>query len=212
MSEKLTIFDEKRNEIGVADRDEVHKHGYWHETFQCWFIDKKAGVDYIYLQKRSKNKKDFPNLFDITAAGHLLAMETAADGVREIQEELGINVHFNELRSLGVIEDTIETANFLDREWANVYLYHLKDSNEFRLQQEEVSGMVKAVFHDFSDLCFNKKKQIRVEGFEIQELGVRTTINRNISLKDIVPHQKTYLQEVVKQITSHLEGNAYGRN
>ncbi|MGP4040146.1 NUDIX hydrolase [Gracilibacillus sp. D59] len=204
MSEELKIFDKNRNEIGVADRDEVHKHGYWHETFQCWFVDKKDGIDYIYLQKRSNDKKDFPNLFDITAAGHLLSTETVADGVREIQEELGIDVHFDELIPIGVIEDPIETNSFLDREWANVYLYHVKEHDEFNLQQEEVSGVFKATFNDFSDLCFDKKSEIKVEGFEINELREKIIVNKNLSLDKVVPHRKEYLQQVVKQIACHL--------
>ncbi|SFL91592.1 Isopentenyldiphosphate isomerase [Gracilibacillus orientalis] len=204
MSEELKIYDGKRNELGIADRDEVHKRGYWHETFQCWFVDQKDGINYIYLQQRSNEKKDFPNLFDITAAGHLLSTETVTDGVREIHEEMGIDVNFDELISLGVLEDPIETNNFLDMEWANVYLYHLKDTDEFNLQQEEVSGMVKTTINDFSDLCFDKKNEMKVEGFEINEIGQKTTINRNISLDNIVPHRKAYLQQVVEQISRHF--------
>ncbi|WP_328797176.1 hypothetical protein [Heyndrickxia sporothermodurans] len=68
-SELLKIFDEKRNPIGVASREEVHKKGFWHETFQCWFVSKEEEKDYILLQIRSDQKKDYPNLLDITSAG-----------------------------------------------------------------------------------------------------------------------------------------------
>jgi hypothetical protein len=60
-TEQLKIFDENRNPIGVASREDVHRLGYWHETFHCWFVD-------------------------ITAAGHLMADESVEDGVREIKE------------------------------------------------------------------------------------------------------------------------------
>ncbi len=204
MREELTIYNENHKEIGVADRDEVHKNGYWHETFQCWFVDNHDGIDYLYLQKRSNDKKDFPNLFDITAAGHLLSTETVADGIREIKEELGIDVDWNHLLSLGVIEDPIETNSFLDREWANVFLYRVQETDQFSLQQEEVAGIVKARFHDFYNLCFDQKKEIRVDGWEINELGARTVVNRKISLKDIVPHRKAYFHQVMKRIADTI--------
>ncbi|CAM5275178.1 NUDIX hydrolase OS=Lysinibacillus sphaericus OX=1421 GN=LS41612_02185 PE=4 SV=1 [Lysinibacillus sphaericus] len=46
---------------------------------------------YIYFQIRSGQKKDYPGLLDITAAGHLLAVETVEAGIREVKEELGVN-------------------------------------------------------------------------------------------------------------------------
>jgi isopentenyldiphosphate isomerase len=66
-NEKLKIFDEHRTQIGVATREEVHRIGHWHETFHCWLISKEGEIDYIYLQIRSDEKKDYPNLLDITA-------------------------------------------------------------------------------------------------------------------------------------------------
>jgi hypothetical protein len=52
-NELLKIFDDNSNHIGFATRDEVHRLGFWHETFHCWFISKEEGTDYLYLQLRS---------------------------------------------------------------------------------------------------------------------------------------------------------------
>ncbi|WP_347561789.1 NUDIX hydrolase [Bacillus timonensis] len=112
--ERIKIFDDHKNPIGVASRSDVHRIGYWHEVFHCWFIDNEEGIDYIYLQLRSKNKKDYPNLFDVTAAGHLLADETVEDGVREIKEELGIDVAFEELIKLGVLDYSVVQEDFMN--------------------------------------------------------------------------------------------------
>ena len=68
-------------------REEIHRLGYWHETFHCWFVKKVHNEWMIYFQLRSKEKADYPLLLDITAAGHLLAGETINDGIREIDEE-----------------------------------------------------------------------------------------------------------------------------
>lgn len=156
MSEQLKIFDENQNEIGVASRTDVHKKGYWHETFHCWLVETINDVDYIYFQMRSGRKKDYPELFDTTAAGHLLADENTADGVREISEELGIDVRFEDLKSLGTIKDRIISENFIDKEMAHVHLYRLKSGDDFKLQVEEVSGMLKLLLIIFM-ICASGK-------------------------------------------------------
>src|SRR5690625_3509946 len=69
--EMLNIFDDHKQPIGVATREEVHRMGYWHETFHCWFITLEGNQEYIDFQLRSPQKQDYPNLLDITAAGHL---------------------------------------------------------------------------------------------------------------------------------------------
>lgn len=119
--ELLKIFDQYRNHAGVASREEVHREGYWHETFHCWFVREEEGVQYIYLQKRSALKKDYPDLLDITAAGHILAQETIQDGVREIKEELGVDVSFNELIPLGIIEYSVARDELKDNELSHVF-------------------------------------------------------------------------------------------
>ncbi|WP_313898466.1 NUDIX domain-containing protein [Lederbergia sp. NSJ-179] len=143
-NERLKIFDEDREQIGVATREEVHRIGYWHEVFHCWFISNEMGIDYIYLQLRSETKKEYPNLLDITVAGHLLENETVQGGVREIEEEVGIDISFQELEPLGVMEYCLIKDNFIDKELANVFLYRCDSSfDDFTLQEEEVAGIVK---------------------------------------------------------------------
>ena len=204
-TEIMNIFDEQRNNIGKMSRADVHKHGLWHETFHCWFVNKEEDEDYIYFQIRSDRKRDFPNLLDITAAGHLLATESVEDGVREIEEEIGIDVPFNDLLPVGLIKNCIVTEDFIDREYSHVFLYrtHGKDL-EFKLQKSEVSGMVIAKFHDFYDLCFGEKEQIRIEGYEMNQFDEKVLISKNIGMLDFVPHQLSYLESIVRLIREKL--------
>jgi isopentenyldiphosphate isomerase len=203
--EMLKIFDENRNEIGVAPRDEVHKFGYWHETFHCWFVLSEGGVDYLYFQLRSEIKKDYPNLLDITAAGHLLAHETILDGIREVKEELGIAVSFDSLISLGIIKYCVEMENFIDKELASAFLYHSKHTfDEYELQVEEVSGIVRAEFNSFYELWFGNRHEIMIEGFEINQDGSRASVKRNVSKSCFVPHEDDYYEQILISIRNNI--------
>lgn len=198
--ELLNIFDEGRKQIGVAPREDVHRKGYWHETFHCWFIQRENDKNHIYFQNRSKNKKDYPDLLDITAAGHLLSHESVMDGIREVEEELGINVAFEELVPLGVIDYSVEKEDFIDKELAHVFLYRSGyQLDDFNPQLDEVSGIVRIAMEDFYELWFNGKKSIESIGFKISN-GKRVQVSKQVTKDDFVPHEDYYYRRVLHSI------------
>lgn len=205
-TEKIAAYDENGVSLGVATRQEIHKKGYWHDTFHCWFVSKKAGKDFIHLQLRSKEKKDFPDLLDITAAGHLLADETVEDGIREVEEELGVAASFEELVPLGIIKDQIHQNGFFDNERCHVFLYKAEENIDamYELQKEEVAGIVTVDFQKFYALCQGLEKEILAEGFSIAANGQKIAISKSISTNDLVPHSSTYLKQVTKLIEQKL--------
>lgn len=205
-NEMLKIFDENKHQIGIATREEVHRLGHWHEAFHCWFVSREEEKDYIYLQLRSDIKKDYPSLLDITAAGHLLAQETVLDGIREIKEEIGIDVSINELESLGVINYCVVKENFIDKEIAYVFLYRYNNTfEEFTLQKEEVSGMLKTEFDDFYELWIGDLEQISVKGFKIDSGGNRVLVDKIVERNQFVPHEISFYQSVVKLIKEKIQ-------
>jgi isopentenyldiphosphate isomerase len=204
-SENLKIFDEDRIPIGTASREEVHKNGYWHEVFHCWFISNEEGTNYIYFQLRSETKKDYPGLFDITAAGHLLANETVRDGVREIKEEIGIDLNFEELIPLGIFDYSVVKENFIDKEIANVFLYKTNITvDDFGLQEEEVAGIVKAEFNDFVALWLGNLENIKIIGYKIEGDGSRMMLEEYVGQDRFVPHPLSYYQEITRKMKEVL--------
>ncbi|WHY02449.1 NUDIX domain-containing protein [Neobacillus sp. DY30] len=203
-TEQLKIFDENRNPIGIASREDVHRLGYWHETFHCWFISKEKEMDYLYLQLRSKTKKDYPNLLDITVAGHLLASESVEDGVREIKEEVGINVHIRELIPLGVIDYCVMDGDFIDKEFAHTFLYKSeKNFNDFNLQ-EEVAGIVKVEFNEFVELWLGERQFITAIGYEVTKDGNKIYFEELVGKEKFVPHQAKFYSTVLQKIKAHI--------
>ena len=201
--EIFKIFDEHYNVVGLAPREEVHRLGLWHETFHCWLVDQTNQT--IYMQLRSENKKDYPGLFDITAAGHLLHTENETDGVRELGEELGIKANFEDLTKLSTCKCSIVNDKIKDHEFAHVFAYISKKGYpDFSLQKEEVAGIVHCSVDDFEDLWLGKKGQIEVNGFKIDETNAKIHINHLIGVENFVIRDRSYYLEVAKKIKSLL--------
>lgn len=183
MAELLKVFDENYRYMYNEDREKIHEAGLWHETFHCWLVD---GTN-VFIQKRSSSKKDFPSLYDITAAGHLLADEEIMDGIREVEEELGIHVDPSKLKRMGFVRDVIRLPDFIDKEFANVFLYQSTFApNEFTLQQEEVESIHSVPITDVQSLFRGEVDGI-IFGNEI-----------SLTLSDFVPHETTYFQAVAE--------------
>ncbi len=74
MNEIFDILNENGEYTNeVASREECHKKGLWHKAVVVFILstDNKK----VLLQQRSSTKKLWPNLWDITAGGHVLTGE-----------------------------------------------------------------------------------------------------------------------------------------
>ncbi|MCM3639499.1 NUDIX domain-containing protein [Sporosarcina luteola] len=185
MAERLKVFDEDYMYVFNETREVIHEKGLWHETFHCWLVD---GTN-VFIQKRSSTKKDFPSLYDITAAGHLLADEDIMDGVREVEEELGIHVDLSKLKQMGAVRDVIRLPSFIDKEFANVFLYQSTfGPDDFTLQQEEVESIHSVAIKDLQAL------------FRREVENIICSDDIKITLSDFVPHETAYFEAVAEYL------------
>jgi len=158
MSELFDIYDEALNHIGVKARDATHRDGDWHQVFHCWVIGREATGDaFLVLQKR-QGWLDYPNKIDISAAGHLQAGETVQDGVREIEEELGLAVKFEELIPLGRRLGVSRIGDFVDCQICHVFLHECDQPlADYDYRRAEIAALVKlrvdAAMRLFSGEC-----------------------------------------------------------
>ena len=125
----------------TALKSEAHKKGLYHQTIHVWFYtnDKK-----ILLQKRASIKKVFPNRWDVSVAGHIGAgekIESAA--IREVKEEIGIDIKEADLLKIGLRKDEIVHPNgILDNEFKHLFLCKLKkEVSELKMQVGEVDDL-----------------------------------------------------------------------
>lgn len=179
----LDIYDPAGTWLGVKTRAAVHQDGDWHRVFHCWIIGRDAnGRDSIALQKRGPDKQTYPNLFDVTAAGHYSAGEAIADGVREIEEELGIAVAFEDLIPVGRRRDAVHFAHCIDNEMADVFfLIGNWPLNRYHLAVDEVAGLAVVAIADALALVAGECES--VEAAAVGLGAVRVALTR----ADLVP-------------------------
>lgn len=205
-SEILKTFDDQHHRTGVATRAEIHAKGIWHETFHCWLISEIAGEYYMYFQLRSASKKDYPSLFDITAAGHLLASEVPGDGIRELREELGLPISTRDLEKLAIIPTVIEQPPMFDREFAHVYLVVKSEQFEnFHLQLEEVAGIVRAKMMDVMNFIAGNTVQLHIEGFEVLVNGEKKSLNLMAKPEHFVRYNDLYMTKLMSLLKDRFQ-------
>ena len=124
----------------TATREECHTKGLWHRAVYAFIFNKNGDV---LLQKRSKLKKLWPNLWDVTAGGHVLASEFGIDALkREIKEELGIEISNDEIHYLAGSISTNIKGNIINNHFNECYIITKDiDIKNLKLQTEEVSDI-----------------------------------------------------------------------
>ena len=176
--EYLDIYDEDLNYIGKEERGIVHRDALWHKTVHCWLYDNRGN---IYFQIR----KDEGTLYT-TASGHVLAGETVKEGFgREVYEELGINVDYDNATLVDVVKFTMDKLKkdgsvFRDRAFANVYVCDFNGRyNVFNFDDNELDGVVRINAKDTLDLLKNESGYIKGTVIK-KENGINVARRRNI--------------------------------
>ncbi len=136
--ELIDIFDENNQALGIQRwKSEAHKSGLWHRAVHIWIYNPKGE---ILLQLRSKDKDVFPDLWDLSVAGHISAGSTPEDSaVREIREEVGLAVKREELRFHRILKVKICPDSLQNNEF--IYIFTLRYEGEMRglkFQKEEI--------------------------------------------------------------------------
>lgn len=182
MDELLDILDANSTYTGkTAMKSEAHAKGLFHPTVHIWFYNKNKEM---LLQQRGEKKSVFPLLWDVSVAGHIGAGENnEVSAIREIEEEIGIQVSISNLQKIGVFKSMHEHPNgLLDYEFHHTYLCELKTPIEKLVKQEsEVEAL----------------KLIPLSFFENE-------IQNSVTAKKYVPHSVKYYKAILEGIKKRL--------
>lgn len=139
MEELFDVLNDKGEFTGkIESREKCHKEGLWHKGVVVFIINSKGQV---LLQKRSSKKKLWPNMWDITAGGHVLAGEFGFEAtIRECKEEIGVELTKNDLTFLGSTKSTNIKGEIINNQFNEFYIANKEiDETKLKLQEEEVS-------------------------------------------------------------------------
>ncbi len=133
--ELIQIVDENGNFTGqIIDKEEAHDKNLLHNEVAAFIINDK---EQVLLQKRSANKRFNPNKWAL-CAGHVDAHESLENAIlREIKEEVGLDISIDDLHQLGEREFTIRDSNS-----HITYFYYIRSNlneKDFIIQKEELS-------------------------------------------------------------------------
>ena len=151
--ELLKLYDENHNYIETKDRTYAHSDDckLFHDCIHIIILSKS---NKILLQKRSRFKKQHPNLWDLSVTGHVTSDDELLTACqRETFEEIGLKTKISDFERLVVIKD------YGDKEFLNIYLLkeRVDENYKFTFEDEEVSEIKFFDLEQFKQMFFSQE-------------------------------------------------------
>ena len=160
-----------------ATKQRAHQQGWFHASAHVWLYTDSGK---ILIQLRHSNKINYPDLWDVSVAGHISAGESIIEGaLREVEEEIGLGLNEKDLCHLFIHKSEVtHNEDYIDNEFNHVFIAKIEvPLAHLKLQDEEVSAI----------------KLIPINAFE-KELQNPT------KGKQYVPHGLAYYDSVIRAI------------
>lgn len=182
MDELIDILNSEGQPTGkTALKSEAHRMGWFHPTIHVWFYTQNGQ---LLIQQRAKNKDTHPLLWDVSVAGHIGAGEEIENSaVREVYEEIGLQIEKKELQKIGIFKSAHRhSENLIDCEFHHTFLCQLKVPFEnLQKQESEVEDLALIPLLQFSEETWGMA-----------------------NLKKYVPHTIEYYRTVIKEVKKRL--------
>jgi len=136
--ELIDICDKNNNLLNIQKmKSEAHKNGLWHRGSHIWIYNSNGE---ILLQLRAKEKLFYPNVWDLSAAGHISAGEDPITaGLKEVEEEIGLKLKKEDLDFWIIGKHKSIFKDIKNNEFYYVYFFKFDGNiSQLKLQKEEV--------------------------------------------------------------------------
>jgi len=158
--ELIAVLNEKGQKTGqILDKEIIHQNGLWHQEVAVWIFNSKGET---LVQRRAATKKMNPNQIGL-CAGHVPENEDSITAmIREISEELGIEVNQKSLNFLIAEKKEKSFPNgLINRIFNDVYYLIIdKEITDFKIQEEELSEIFWIDYMKFKERILNNDPEI----------------------------------------------------
>jgi len=154
----IQVVNENDEPVTEATKQELWGQGLIHRIVRIVVEDTEGR---ILLQKRAPHKQPYPNLWDISAAGHVDAGEEyEAAAYRELQEELGVIGVV--LVELGKYRSNIEHEGRKLNRFNMVYQTVLQEPSQVVLEDDDVAEIRWCTLSEIRSLIKNSPQDTTV--------------------------------------------------
>ena len=151
--EMVDKLDNKKEYLNKVSERHEKIEGEYRQSVHTWIMNSKGE---FLIQKRTPNKKNFPNMWSQTGGGVDSEETTLQAAIRECHEELGINIE----------KDEIEFMLSFKRKYDFVDVWLVKhdyDISTLVLQEDEVSDVMWASIDEIRELMGTGKLAKSIE-------------------------------------------------
>lgn len=177
-NEYIDIYDSNENLLGYCEKDKAHKLGYWHKVFGCLIYNSKKNKVFLQLKNPDHNKVNKKPLLEITAGGHLISGETLYNGVREIKEETGFDIKYDDLIFLEKRKcNKIISKDYKIKEFQYYYSLDLDVAvDNFKdYDKSEVLSFIEFDINDLVRLLNKKVRAIKGKNEKLEDIKITLT-------------------------------------
>lgn len=195
----------------LKQREAVHRDGDWHLAVSILIFDKDGN---LLIQKRAPHVAE-PNRWEVSTSGHLAPGESPREAIiRELEEELGLNINPNNLVSIGEMNQFIKIGRKdIDEDHfeGNIYYHHSEypSNNVERLSlfmyvvsDEEKSVLLERFQNnptpEVSEIKFEKMGKL-LEDFQKHPRSYSSAFAMYFSQDYVIHAQAQNLQNVIKK-------------
>lgn len=146
--EIVDIYDGKKNKTGkTVERNTKPELGEYRLSIHIWITNSKGE---LLIQRRSANKKMFPNMWNETGGAASTGETSEMTCAREFEEELGVKPNMDKAELIGSIK----------RKYDYVDVWHIEqdiDLNNIQMQEDEVSEVKYVTIDELKKIIKDKE-------------------------------------------------------